>query len=121
MQNIGTVTAENRSETIRISIENIAEPNTIIINPNHHSPLKLLNCHGLDGKSWFKKQGPLWALGRDDKVVTTLSLTFSECTMSHVPPSPRTRKKRGKHPHLYALFKHTYNAQILTKKFRDIV
>ena len=29
-------------------------------NPNHHGPLKLLNCHGLDGKSWFKKQGSFW-------------------------------------------------------------
>ena len=43
--------------------------------PNHHGPLKLLNCHGLDGKSWFKKQGPLWALGRDYKVVSTFFCT----------------------------------------------
>ena len=30
-------------------------------------------------------------------------------------------EKRGKHPSLYALFKHTYNAQIFTKKFPDEV
>ena len=26
-----------------------------------------------------------------------------------------------KHPSLYALFKHTYNTQILTKKFSDVI
>ena len=92
-----------------------------MFNPNHHSPLKLFNCHGLDGISWFKKQGPLWALGRDDKVITTLFPPFSDCTMSHVLPLSQYWKKSRKHSQLYALFKHTYNAQILTKKFTDIV
>ena len=65
-------------------------------NPNHHGPLKLLNCHGLDGKSWFKKQGPLWALGRDYKVVSTFFPPFSDCTMSHVPPPlPVLEKNAG--------------------------
>ena len=40
------------------------------INPNHHGLLKLLNYHSLDGKSWFKKQGSFWDLGRDYKVVS---------------------------------------------------
>ena len=48
-----------------------------LINPKYHGPLKLLNCHGLDGKSWFKKEGPLWALGRDYKVVSTVPTIFS--------------------------------------------
>ena len=30
------------------------------LNPNHQGLLKLLNYHGLDGKSWFKKQGSFW-------------------------------------------------------------
>ena len=30
-------------------------------------------------------------------------------------------KKRGKHLQLYALFKNTFNAQILKKKFTDMV
>ena len=37
------------------------------------------------------------------------------------PPLPSTGKKRRKHLKLYALSKHTYNAQIFTKKFPDEV
>ena len=37
------------------------------------------------------------------------------------PPPHSTGKKRRKHPSLYALFKHTYNAQILTKKMSDVI
>ena len=37
------------------------------------------------------------------------------------PPPPSTRKKCRKQLSLYALFKHTYNAQIFTKKFPDEV
>ena len=59
----------------------------IALNPNLHSPLKLLNHHGMDGKTWFKKQGPLWVLGSGYKVelVSTFFPPFSDCTMSHVP------------------------------------
>ena len=49
------------------------------LNPNHHGPLKLLNCHGIDGKSWFKKEEPLWALGRDYKVVWRLTYWPHDC------------------------------------------
>ena len=58
----------------------------IVFNPNHHGPLKLLNCHGLDGKSWFKKQGPLWALGRDYKAI--FWLYYESCP----PPLPVLEK-----------------------------
>ena len=38
----------------------------LAFNRNYHGPLKAKttysNYHGIDGKSWFKKQGPLWAL-----------------------------------------------------------
>ena len=34
----------------------------IFFNPNLHDPLKLLNHHGIDGKSWFKKKGPFGSL-----------------------------------------------------------
>ena len=71
-----------------------------LFNPNLHSPLKLRNYHGLDGKSWFKKQGPLWVIGSDYKVLSIVFPPFSDCTMSNAPPppaSPSTGKKRGKH------------------------
>ena len=44
-------------------------------------------------------------------------------SMSHVPPPSRYWKKRGKHPRLYALFKHPYmyNAQILKFSLQDVV
>ena len=66
-----------------------------------------------------KSKGPFGTLGRNYKVVSTVPAIFSlYCTMSHVPPSPSTGKKRWKHPRLYALFKHTYNAQIFKKIHR---
>ena len=42
------------------------------LNPNYHGPLKLLNGHGLDGKSWFKKQSPFETLGRDSQHFLTV-------------------------------------------------
>ena len=80
---------------------------TCPINPNLHGPLKLLNHHGIDGKTWFKEQGPLWVHGRDYKVAPTVFPPFSDCTISHAPPPPSTGKKCRKHPRLCALFKHT--------------
>ena len=89
--------------------------------PNYHGPLKLLNCHGVDGKSWFKKQGPLLALGSDDKVAFTVLPLFFCVYYESYPPSPSSGKKCRNHPWLYALFKHTYNTQILTKKIPGVV
>ena len=45
---------------------------------------------------------------------------MSQTKYSALPPSQYWEKFR-KHPSLYALFKHTYNAQILTKKFSDVI
>ena len=56
--------------------------------PNYHGPLKLFNCHGVDGKSWFKKQGPLLALGSDDKVAFTVLPLFFCVYYESYPPSP---------------------------------
>ena len=63
-----------------------------------------------------KSKGPFGTLGRDYKVVSTIFLPFSDCTMSHVPPLSQYWKKMQKYLRLHALFKHTYNAQIFTKK-----
>ena len=52
-----------------------------LFNPNLHGPLKLLNHHGIDGKTWFKEQGPLWVHGRDYKVAPTVFPPFSDCTI----------------------------------------
>ena len=96
--------------------------NFFIFNPNYHSHLKLLNYHGVDGKSWFKKQGPLCVNARDYWVAAPFLPRFFQSTLSHVPPpSPSTGKKRQKHPGLYALFKHTYNAQIFTNIFLVVI
>ena len=65
---------------------------------NYHGPLKLLNDHGVDGKSWFKEQGPLWVHGRGYRIVYPVLPRFSECTLSHVPLSPSTGKKMQEKP-----------------------
>ena len=36
-----------------------------ILNPNYHGPLKLLNHHGVESKTWFMKHGPFFARPRD--------------------------------------------------------
>ena len=71
---------------------------TLRVNPNYHGPLKLLNCHGVDGKSWFKKQGPLLALGSDDKVAFTVLPLFFCVYYESYPPSPSSGKKCRNHP-----------------------
>ena len=68
------------------------------INPNYHGPLKLLNCHGVDGKSWFKKQGPLLALGSDDKVAFTVLPLFFCAYYKSYSPSASSGKKCRNHP-----------------------
>ena len=55
-------------------------------NPDLHSPLKLLNNYGIDGKTWFKEQGLLWVYEHGNRVVSRVLLCFSHRTMSHVPP-----------------------------------
>ena len=62
-----------------------------------------VNDPGVDGKSWFQEQGPLWVHGRGYRVFSPFLLRFSECTMSHVPPSPSPGNKRRKNPCLYVL------------------
>ena len=74
------------------------------LNPNYHGHLKLLNYHGVDGKSWFKKQGPLCVNARDYWVAAPFLPRFFQCTMSHVPPPLPVLEKNARNTRDFMLY-----------------
>ena len=91
-----------------------------LFNPNLHGPLKLLNHHGIDGKTWFKEQGPLWVHGRDYKVAPTVFPLFSDCSISHAPPSSQYWKKNTGNTRDFMLYLNTLKMlRSLQKTFPD--